>query len=242
VFLFLLPYIFAIVVIFDVSAGISNRSTTSVAKQAGIGGLVAQSLSASAKHLNGTSRYVALVGSLGALFSAGRSLLKTLRTVHGLVWQVRVPKGSRRTRATIIFIGLITITMALSIGFDHLREVLGPGGVVALVVFDAIPMGFWLMISMAMPHAPKATWRDLLPGALLFGIAVLGLHALTVYWIAVRIRKKSAVYGAIGASLSLLLWAYILGRIMTASAVLNASVWARAHPSPPRPVPVGEPS
>jgi uncharacterized BrkB/YihY/UPF0761 family membrane protein len=33
----------------------------------------------------------------------------------------------------------------------------------------------------------------------------------------------------VGSALALLLWAYVFGRIMTASAVLNASLWARVR-------------
>jgi uncharacterized BrkB/YihY/UPF0761 family membrane protein len=86
-----------------------------------------------------------------------------------------------------------------------------------------------LVVEFAMPHAADAGWKDLIPGAVLFGVAVLGLHLFTVYWVADLIKRKSATYGAVGSALALLLWAYVFGRIMTASAVLNASLWARVH-------------
>jgi uncharacterized BrkB/YihY/UPF0761 family membrane protein len=232
VFLFLIPYVFVIVVIFDVSASISSKSPKSVAKQAGIGGLVAQSVAASAKHLNGGSRYVALIVGLVAVLTAARSLLKTLQVVHALVWRVRLRKRTKRFRAAIALIVLITIAGALSLGVDRLRHQDPIVGVAALLLFMAVPGGVWLLISIAMPHAPKAGWRDLLPGAILFAISFLLMHALTVYWIARKIEKKSAMYGAIGSALTLLLWAYVIGRIMTAAAVLNASLWERGHPHP----------
>ena len=56
---------------------------------------------------------------------------------------------------------------------------------------------------------------------------MLGLHIVTVYWIAHEVESKTDTYGAIGAALALLLWSYLLGRLITASAVINASLWQR---------------
>jgi uncharacterized BrkB/YihY/UPF0761 family membrane protein len=42
-------------------------------------------------------------------------------------------------------------------------------------------------------------------------------------------EHKSETYGAIGTALTVLLWAYVFGRIMTASAMLNAAGWKKAH-------------
>ncbi len=90
----------------------------------------------------------------------------------------------------------------------------------------AIPGAVWLIVSERLPHAP-APWWAFLPGAVLvaFGLEVLNLF--TVYWLPVQISHKSATYGAIATALALLGWAYILGRVLTASAVLNASLWYR---------------
>jgi uncharacterized BrkB/YihY/UPF0761 family membrane protein len=66
---------------------------------------------------------------------------------------------------------------------------------------------------------------------------VLVLHAVTIYWIARQIESKSDTYGAIGGALAILLWAYILGRIMAAGAVLNMAVWEQRHEQTPPPEP-----
>src|SRR5262249_56721413 len=62
---------------------------------------------------------------------------------------------------------------------------------------------------------------------LFFALGVLVLHLVTVYWIAHQVESKTDTYGAIGAALAILLWAYLLGRLITASAVINASLWQR---------------
>ena len=52
-------------------------------------------------------------------------------------------------------------------------------------------------------------------------------HLVTVIWIPYLVSSKSERYGAIGIALVLLFWAYLLGRIMTLSAVLNAALQYR---------------
>jgi hypothetical protein len=40
------------------------------------------------------------------------------------------------------------------------------------------------------------------------------LQLLTVYWIGHLVARKTSTYGAVGIALAVLLWVYILGRIM----------------------------
>ena len=53
------------------------------------------------------------------------------------------------------------------------------------------------------------------------------LHLLTAYWIGHLVVRKTSTYGAVGIALAVLLWVYILGRIMVGSAGLNAALWYR---------------
>jgi uncharacterized BrkB/YihY/UPF0761 family membrane protein len=111
----------------------------------------------------------------------------------------------------------------------------GVGGfvvhILSLPLLVGIPAVLWLIVSMrGLPHADGVTWRDLLPGALVVGIGVEALHLFTVVWIVRLIENKSESYGVLGTALALLFWAYVLGRVLTLSAVVNASRWHRAHP------------
>jgi uncharacterized BrkB/YihY/UPF0761 family membrane protein len=42
-----------------------------------------------------------------------------------------------------------------------------------------------------------------------------------------RIESASELYGALGAASAVLLWLYLIGRLVVASAVLNATLWER---------------
>jgi len=91
----------------------------------------------------------------------------------------------------------------------------------------ALAVALWLAVSVLLPHA-DAHWRALLPGALLFALGVGLMHFATVYWFAPKLAKEGALYGSLGTAAVLLLWLYILSRIVVASAFLNATRWRRA--------------
>jgi membrane protein len=78
-----------------------------------------------------------------------------------------------------------------------------------------------------MPHAPEVPWTAFIPGAVVFGVGMEVLHLVTVYWISRQIESKTDTYGAIGFALALLLWAYLLGRLITSAAVVNETLWTR---------------
>jgi uncharacterized BrkB/YihY/UPF0761 family membrane protein len=58
------------------------------------------------------------------------------------------------------------------------------------------------------------------------------LHVLTTYWIGHLVARKTHTYGSVGIALAVLLWVYILGRIIVASAGLNAALWYRRQNRP----------
>ena len=55
-------------------------------------------------------------------------------------------------------------------------------------------------------------------------VGVQGLHLFTVYYLAGRAERAASLYGAIGAALTLLLWLYIVARLMVGGAILNATL------------------
>jgi uncharacterized BrkB/YihY/UPF0761 family membrane protein len=225
VFLFLVPYVFVLVVGFGVAADAADQDPGDLAREAGIGGLVAKAVGGAAD-LSGFSRFTALIVGLIALLLGTRSLLKVLWIVYGLIWGVAPRKPAKTTKPMLAVLGLTTVAFAFAVLIDDLRQrsfFLGLGGI---IVASLIPFSVALAASLALPRQPTR-WPDLVPGALFLTLGVLVLHIITVYWIAHEVDSKTDTYGAIGAALALLLWSYLLGRLITASAVINASVWQR---------------
>jgi uncharacterized BrkB/YihY/UPF0761 family membrane protein len=231
-FLFMVPFVFVLVVAFGIGTDAAGESTQDAAQSAGALGLLAQSFASVAGGSIGERIVSLFVGSF-ALWLTTRSALKVLRVMSGLAWRVPVPNLPRPSRAALLFIAVILGTLVMIQVVGVLRDASFIAGIVATALFVLVPAGLWLLFSMrAFPHAADAGWKAMVPGSLLVGVGTQLLHLFTVLWISHQVDSKSETYGAIGIALALLFWAYLLGRILTAGCVLNASLWYRDHARP----------
>jgi uncharacterized BrkB/YihY/UPF0761 family membrane protein len=224
-FLFIIPYVFVAVFAFGFGADVAEKSPTEVARHSGIVGLAATAIDAAAE-TSTLARVLTLGIALWALMSGARMVFKSLRAVHALIWRVPLPKARNLTRNAVLTVVVLTTLIAVERLVWLAQQVSIALWVVSLVFVTAVPIGVWLWLTLKVfPSAPGTNWRDLLPGAVLIGVGVQGLHIVTIVWIARSLESKSETYGAMGASLTILLWAYLLGRLVTMSATLSAVMW-----------------
>ena len=235
IFLFLVPFVFFVIVGLGFVSDAAYGNATELTHSAGIGGLIAGAVKG-AGDLSSGSRVTALLLSGFALFLGSRAAVKVLRITHGLIWRVPIPKLRSSNRASGAFVGLIALAMLASAGVGWLRAQSAVLGIAAMVVSVLVPFGLWMLVTWWLPRA-VCPWWALVPGAAVLAIGTQVLHATTVYWFSYQIESKSETYGSIGASLALLLWAYLLGRIITASAAVNAAFWYRSEERNGREVP-----
>jgi uncharacterized BrkB/YihY/UPF0761 family membrane protein len=178
-----------------------------------------------------------------ATYLAARAVVKVMRITHGLIWRVRVPKLTHSSRAAALVVGLVTTQLVVGAGVSWLRSESLALAIISLVLSAAVPFGVWMLASRLLPHA-ECPWWALAPGAALLAVGMTCLQAATVFYFAGSIERKSDTYGAIGTSLALLLWAYVLGRIVIASISLNAAFWYRSQErrglAVPAPMDLGE--
>ncbi len=236
IFLFLVPYVFFFVVGLGFAGDARDGNPQGVSQSVGITGLVASAVKGAAD-LGTGERVTALLVSGFALLLASRAAVKVLRITHGLIWRVPIPRLKSTSRAAAAFVGLITAAMLAGAGVAWLRSESLVFGIVGMALSAVVPFGLWFFVSWWLPHA-DCPWWALMPGAGVVALGTVLLHAATVYWFAYEIRAKSETYGAIGVSLALLLWAYMLGRIVTAAASTNAAFWYRNEERAGRPVPL----
>jgi uncharacterized BrkB/YihY/UPF0761 family membrane protein len=228
IFMFLVPYVFCIVAALGVAAGFSGRSPSEVASDFGIAGLVATGVKSMADASLPT-RVAALAAGLVALLLAALALVKTLRVAYGLIWGISPAKAQSLTREALGLIVVVTGGVVLGRLVAEVGSAFGR--IILLGLFVALPAGIWLLVSLrALPHPEHATWRELLPGAVVVGVGVEVLHIATVVWFSRSIEQKSETYGVLGAALAILLWAYVLGRFLALSATVNAARWYQTHP------------
>lgn len=229
VFMFLVPYAFTLVVGFGVAAEATDQSPREVARSAGIGGLTAQAVASVSFDSFGQRLFAFGVG-LVALFLGAKAAVKVLHAVHALIWGRPLTKLPKPTKAAIAFILIVSAGLGAVAVIDGLRAESAAAGYLLMGLYTTVPIGIWLFVTAHLPRAEAASWRELLPGALVFGVGVQLMHVFTVVWIAHQVSSKTDTYGAIGAALALLLWAYLMGRIVTLSASLNFTRWIAAHP------------
>jgi uncharacterized BrkB/YihY/UPF0761 family membrane protein len=67
----------------------------------------------------------------------------------------------------------------------------------------------------------------MLPGALVFGLTLAGMEAVTELYLPDRFSRASALYGSVGVTIVILGWFFILGRVMVLAMTLNAVVYER---------------
>jgi uncharacterized BrkB/YihY/UPF0761 family membrane protein len=75
------------------------------------------------------------------------------------------------------------------------------------------------------------------PGALLVGGFVGVTHLTSAYWIAYKVQHASELYGSLGVAAGILAILYLAGRLLVASAMLNATLWDHRRGGVRPPVP-----
>jgi uncharacterized BrkB/YihY/UPF0761 family membrane protein len=238
VFLFVVPFVFFLVAAAGFVAEAVGHSTPEVLDDIGVTGLLAGTITDVGNQSLWT-RLTVLGISGFALLSGTRSLIKVVAIVHQLVWLL--PRTRTRNQAKLVGGTILAVLLSLVLVqlLSSLEDVSFPAWVVGIVLYMAVPAGVWLLASWKVfPHPEGMAWQDFLPGAILVGVGVEALHVFTVVWISRSFQSKSEAFGAIGGSLSILLWSYVMGRILAASPVLNAAAWRRTHLEPiPAPLP-----
>jgi uncharacterized BrkB/YihY/UPF0761 family membrane protein len=221
-FMFLVPYAFVMCTGFGLASTAAGQDPGDAARSAGITGLLASAV-ASTSTLSLANRFVALVVGGFALALTARSLVRVLWIVHRLIWRVQ-PQRKPSPWSPLIVVGFVTALF----GLGDLTSWIGSHSlllrVVAIFLTILFSGGAWFFASWLLPRDQCALWA-LLPGALIVGLGVGVLQILTITYVVHVVTRKSALYGAIGIALALLLWTYFAGRLLTAAIAANASLW-----------------
>jgi uncharacterized BrkB/YihY/UPF0761 family membrane protein len=197
----------------DLSAAANHR---------GIAGLVA---AAERQAMETSTANTWILLGTGIVFSVwfGIGVVRALMIVHALAWELPQRKVGRPILSGAIFTVVAAVLSLMASGISRLIGWIGFGAlalIVALVVTYAM-VGFG--VTAIFPH-PITTPRMLLPGAILIGVGGFGLHVFVNYYLAPKITRSVNTYGILGAATVILLWLYIVARLITVSAFLNAEV------------------
>jgi len=223
-FIWLLPLALVAVAGLGIASQAGSTSPEGAAKSMGLAGLVSNSVAGAS---NSSARWYALLIGIPLLLYTMRSVLRTLIVIHRLVWtdaRGSVPKPT--LGATLRLLGVLVTYFAITAGASATRgSSFGEGLLVTLLV--PIPYAaLWLFVSLRLPHG-RARGRDLVPGAIVFGLGIEVLHVVVAYVIAPQASAKQGTYGALGIAAALLLGLYLISRLVVATAVVNSTLVGR---------------
>jgi uncharacterized BrkB/YihY/UPF0761 family membrane protein len=224
-FLFMVPFVYVVFTVLGLVSRAMGHDPAQLARNFGITGILASAV-VKVGDQDAWTQIALILGAVVAMLITAGNLMKALYVVHWLIWRVhRVMPAGLVPRLALI--GCAVVASALGVAVNDLRSSSGiTGAVVAVLVITAFSFAVWWWVSWKLPHAPVPA-RAFIPGALLMAIGADVLHLLTVYWIGHLVARKTNTYGTVGIALAVLLWVYILGRIMVGSAGLNAALWYR---------------
>ena len=222
-FVLLLPTSLLLVSGLGLYAGAADKSTRQVTREAGLHGLFASNVAATA---SGGARWLVFILMIPAVLYAAAKLYRALAIVHALVWHStgRAGRTTRRGVAVLLGVLLATVVSTEIVGWIRRHDQLG--GVAALVVYTVVVGGAWLALSLQLPHG-GARWTSLLPGAVLVGVGLLGVNVFNVYVTARLVEDRANTYGALGVATALLFSLVLVGRVAVVSAELNAVLYRR---------------
>ena len=98
-----------------------------------------------------------------------------------------------------------------------------PGLLAPLIT--VVPLAaLWVLVSLHLPHR-DATWRELVPGALLVAVGFQTMHEVVTYFLVPKLEKSTSLYGSLGATTTFLFFMYLTATLVVLAAVLNSSLY-----------------
>jgi uncharacterized BrkB/YihY/UPF0761 family membrane protein len=230
-FLFMVPFTLVSFTVLGSVTGMLDTSPTEMAEAAGVSGVLAKGIFTTTS-LTTTHQLVLLGLGTYALVRTARSVIGAIVTAHCLAW--RVPRVKmKRLKPALLFIGFVASVSVLSNHLASLRAAAPAPGLLLTALWLLLPLIAWWWASSRLPHGDAPVWA-LLPGAVVFAAGMQALHVFTLLYVVPSVDRKSETYGAIGVTLSVLAWAYVAGRLISATAVINAALWRRFEERPTR--------
>jgi uncharacterized BrkB/YihY/UPF0761 family membrane protein len=229
IFLWLVPYGLVVAALLSFWTEYDEDGLEDAAREFGVGAAAAQAATEALRTGERNAVVVLLFGVvLLGWFTIGA--LRALSLAHALAWQLRPPRIRRPFAAFAVFNGLVLGGTVLSAGLAWLKEQVGLVALLSTLLSLAVSTAIVLVAMWLLPHRAVRA-RELLPGAVLVAVGNLLLQVAVLFYFAPRLGRSEETYGALGAAATMLVWLYVISRLITVSAFLNATLWLRRQPA-----------
>ncbi len=202
------------------------------ARDFGIGGAATDS-AMSAIAAEHHARWYFLLAGLALITWFGIGVVRALVVAHAVAWGLRPERLRRPLVAGLAFSGVVIGLIGVSASTQLLRRQLGGIGILATLMLLILYLAAAVWIMDKLPHRSES-WRDLLPGAALVAVGAQAIHLVVALYLAPRLGRSSELYGSLGAATVILLWLYLVARLIVAAAFLNAALWNDRSEAVPR--------
>jgi len=219
-FVLLLPTSLLLVSGLGLYADSVDKSTSTVAKEAGLHGLIASEVS---KAASGNARGLVFALMIPAVLYALVTLYRAIAKVYAIAWYGSGRGVQIAPRGVATLAGALLVQLLSGEIVAWIRRESQYGGLLALLVYVVLIGGAWLAVSMQLPHG-RTHWRQLIPGAVLVGAGLLAVNIFNIYVTTRLVEGRADTYGALGIATALLFSLVLVGRLMVVSAELNASL------------------
>ena len=191
-------------------------------KVSGIRGFTLSTVEQAAAEAHRSRWILVIVGGVLMLW-VSYTLTKTVVVATALIWGQPSRSVHRPVRAVALTLGVVIVGGGLAAAASVIRNASPGPGLAMTCIVGGLWALLWLGVSYLLPHGPNLPWWGLIPGAVFLGIGTQILHLVTVYYFGVKLSNASELYGTLGMSATLLLWAYVVARMVLASASINVA-------------------
>jgi uncharacterized BrkB/YihY/UPF0761 family membrane protein len=231
IFLWLVPFGLVAAAVLSFWSEQDPDGLESAARRFGVGAAAAQAASEALQFGDRNAFFVLAFGLvLLAWFTLGA--VRALVLAYALAWQLERPRIRRPLRAITVFNGLFLLAVLSSAGETWLEAEIGRTALLGTALTFMLTTGIALFAMWLLPH--RATHgRELLPGALLVTVGHQLVQIAVIFYFAPRLGRSEETYGAFGTAATMLVWLYVLSRLVTGAAFLNATLWWRRQRADP---------
>lgn len=216
-------WMLALALLLGGALGFADADDVEAASSSGLGAALADSVGDAVRSTQTARWWLLLIGAWLLLWT-GYMGAKALVLVHATIWGVPPVRIRNALVASLAFSGLAVGLLAALSGTRWLRAESGAAlGLVVTVAVVVVPFVMWLAVSSVLPNR-AADWKDLVPGALLVAVGVEALHLFTVIFLGPKLASATELYGGIGVATTILLWMYLVGRLVIGAAILDAAM------------------